>query len=243
MAASITPAKWQEWYHAISFTVPDDTTQYKADVRYYYMAAPPKAEVLQARQALEGAVQKLAVSYDRTAFQRTFEGKGSPDQIKHVLTMGVQSGAIADQAVVQKFADQFLGVDCSGFASQYLKYVGKITRNLWWIPGYKYSDNTNVRTSWDDVCVGDAVVWLRLDGSETKKPGHIALVADNEGGGNLVLVESNGSTIQGWPRGEGPASHYVRGITMDSQGVCKTPGGGQVLIVDPIVQHPPREDQ
>ena len=43
------------------------------------------------------------------------------------------------------------------------KVIGKISRNLWWIPGYKYSDNRNVRTSWDDVRVGDAMVWLRLD--------------------------------------------------------------------------------
>lgn len=55
------------------------------------------------------------------AITRTFVGKGSPEDIAGTLELAVRYGLVAaDTASLRKYCDQYIGLDCSGFVTNYL---------------------------------------------------------------------------------------------------------------------------
>src|SRR4051812_11463613 len=64
---------------------------------------------------------------NRESIQTAAMGKGRPQDYVLALQWAVLSGQISNpaQSEVQKFCDQHLGIDCSGFATNYLMAAGK----------------------------------------------------------------------------------------------------------------------
>ncbi|MCL4782591.1 MAG: CHAP domain-containing protein [Bryobacterales bacterium] len=129
-------------------------------------------------------------------------GKGAPEDYALALEWAVRSGKIpsVSQASIQTYFDEHLGIDCSGFATNYLVACGKKTyssntvRNTgaasYFKPAKAVNDYTQVRQ-------GDLLVWM--NGNAVKSnPGHIAVVesyvAQSRPGGNMRVVEATGAS-------------------------------------------------
>lgn len=153
------------------------------------------------------AGQSARLLVNAGAFGRVRVGKGSPDDMAHVLNIGVGSGALAgDQAQIQQWADANLGVDCTGFASNYfLSSIQSTSASVTNI-GCNFfrrqaidNNSTDQAFIWDfdAVQADDVLLWMNEAGIETRHPGHIAVVYDtNREAGNRVLYlgESSGES-------------------------------------------------
>jgi hypothetical protein len=128
-------------------------------------------------------------------------GKGAPRDYELALEWAVRSKKIkqVSQATIQTYFDDHLGIDCSGFVTNYLVACGKKT----------YSNNTVANTSaasyyngtkvtdLSQVRQGDLLVWM--DGNSVKTgPGHVAVVESytpqSMVGGNMRVVEATGAS-------------------------------------------------
>ncbi len=129
-------------------------------------------------------------------------GKGAPEDYQLALEWAVRSGKIptVNQATLQAYCDDHLGIDCSGFVTNYLVASGKRTyssnllRNTnaasYFTAGNPINDPTQVRQ-------GDLLVWMNGNTVKTN-PGHIAVVesyvAQSRAGGNMRVVEATGAS-------------------------------------------------
>jgi CHAP domain len=129
-------------------------------------------------------------------------GKGAPQDYELALEWAVRSGKVptVTQATLQAFCDEHLGIDCSGFVTNYLVSCGKKTysshtvRNTSAASYYKAGNAINDPTR---VQAGDLLVWM--DGNSVKSsPGHVAVVesyvAQSRVGGNMRVVEATGAS-------------------------------------------------
>lgn len=129
-------------------------------------------------------------------------GKGAPEDYKLALEWAVRSGKIPNvtQATIQTYFDDHLGIDCSGFVTNYLVACGKkayssnTVRNTSAASYFRASAAVNDSTQ---VRQGDLLVWMT--GNAVKShPGHIAVVdsyvAQCRVGGNMRVVEATGAS-------------------------------------------------
>lgn len=129
-------------------------------------------------------------------------GKGAPKDYVLALEWAVRSGKIPSvtQATLQQYCDDHLGIDCSGFATNYLVACGKkayssaLVRNTsaasYYQPHAAINDSGAVKQ-------GDLLVWMQ--GNAVKQsPGHIAVVESylpqSRAGGNMRVVEATGAS-------------------------------------------------
>jgi hypothetical protein len=62
---------------------------------------------------------------DLREFELCFAGKGSPQQLQQVLRLAQAYGFIRpEEASMKRYVTKYLGIDCSGFVSNYLRVVG-----------------------------------------------------------------------------------------------------------------------
>jgi len=128
-------------------------------------------------------------------------GKGAPKDYELALEWAVRSKKIpaVTQATLQTYCDEHLGIDCSGFVTNYLVASGKkaYSSNLvcntsaasYFSAGAAINDPARVRQ-------GDLLVWM--EGNAVKSnPGHVAIVdsyvAQSVAGGNMHVVEATGA--------------------------------------------------
>lgn len=128
-------------------------------------------------------------------------GKGAPEDYELALEWAVRSKKIKtpDQTTLQAFCDEHLGIDCSGFVTNYLAACGKLP----------YSFSTVVNTSAAsyfkphkavndplDVRQGDILVWMQGN-AVMRNPGHVAVVEHyfpySDKGGTMKVVEATGA--------------------------------------------------
>jgi hypothetical protein len=181
-----------------------------------------------------------------SVFARARNGKVSPDDCTHILTLAVQSGAVKESEL-QKWADANLGVDCTGFAVAYYDDLGlidierysggasclylfdKAKRN------HNASDDGPLIWSIEDVESDDMILWMYENGVESKSPGHISIVYDvDEDRAILCCAESNGAND-----GQG---HWGPKLTERTWGGEKSVGGRRCINLDRsdvIVVRPP----
>jgi len=129
-------------------------------------------------------------------------GKGAPRDYELALEWAVRSQKIknVNQSTLQTYCDEHLGIDCSGFATNYLIACGKKTysnntvRNTgaasYYSPAKAVNNPATVRQ-------GDLLVWM--SGNSVKRsPGHIAVVESyipqSRVGGNMRVVEATGAS-------------------------------------------------
>jgi hypothetical protein len=128
-------------------------------------------------------------------------GKGAPQDYELALEWAVRSGKVANptQVSLQRYCDEHLGIDCSGFVTNYLVAVGKraysaaTVRNTGAASYYQVGRAVNDPSS---VRQGDILVWMR-NGSVMRGPGHVAVVQSyrpaSVAGGNMCVVEATGA--------------------------------------------------
>jgi hypothetical protein len=116
-------------------------------------------------------------------------GKGSPEMIAAYLRLAVMAGVVKPHALQQFLDDRYVGIDCSGFVSNYLAAIGKMDKTV--VGDYNaasYASGHPKRKSLDELANLDILVWR--DG------GHVAIMEEPKkgtGGIEAVVVESNGS--------------------------------------------------
>jgi hypothetical protein len=130
-------------------------------------------------------------------------GKGAPQHYQLALEWAVRSGKIAnpDQMTIQTYCDEHLGIDCSGFVTNYLIANGlkpdthEVRRNTSAASYYNASKAVNDPTA---VRQGDLLVWMTGGNSVLTSPGHVAVVesyaAQSRVGGNMRVVEATGAS-------------------------------------------------
>lgn len=127
-------------------------------------------------------------------------GKGAPQDYRLALEWAVRSGKIKNvtQGTLQQFCNEHLGIDCSGFVTNYLAATGKRTYSATLVRNTSAQSYYNVATAINnplDVRQGDLLVWM--DGRKPKgNPGHVAIVESyrpvSRVGGNMRVVEATG---------------------------------------------------
>jgi hypothetical protein len=129
-------------------------------------------------------------------------GKGAPQDYQLALEWAVRSNKIPSvtQATLQVWCDEHLGIDCSGFVTNYLvasgrrTYTATLVRNTgaasYYNAGTRINDPSQVRQ-------GDLLVWMSGNSVMTNPAGHVAVVesyvAQSVVGGNMRVVEATGA--------------------------------------------------
>jgi hypothetical protein len=128
-------------------------------------------------------------------------GKGAPEDYQLALEWAVRSRKIPNvsQASLQQYCDDHLGIDCSGFVTNYLVACGKKTYSAQTVRNTNAASYFSAASAVNDstqVRQGDLLVWM--SGNAVKRnPGHIAVVdsyvAQSRPGGNMRVVEATGA--------------------------------------------------
>ena len=129
-------------------------------------------------------------------------GKGAPQDYELALEWAGRSKKIPTltQTTLQTYCDAHLGLDCSGFITNYLVACGKRTYSSNTVRNTSAMSYYNAATAVNDptrVRQGDLLVWM--EGNSVKSnPGHVAVVesyvAQSRVGGNLRVVEATGAS-------------------------------------------------
>jgi hypothetical protein len=129
-------------------------------------------------------------------------GKGAPADYELALEWAVRSRKIAtvSQPTLQTYCDNHLGIDCSGFVTNYLVACGKRSYSSNTVRNTNAASYFNAATAVNDanqVRRGDLLVWMNGNSVKTN-PGHIAVVesyvAQSRIGGNMSVVEATGAS-------------------------------------------------
>jgi hypothetical protein len=129
-------------------------------------------------------------------------GKGAPQDYELALEWAVRSNKIptVTPASLQTWCDDHLGIDCSGFVTNYLAACGKRAYSSTTMRNTSAASYFNTAAAVNDasqVRQGDLLVWM--DGNSVKRnPGHVAVVesyvAQSMVGGNMRVVEATGAS-------------------------------------------------
>ncbi len=245
--AAMSPFAWEDWYHHIKIgycygDAIDHSQVFEVDIRKYLMGLSSQNEgwtvASQAKEQLRK--KKIPNAYvDEEAIRAAYTGKGSPSDLNHALECAVLAGQVErERDAMQKYADKWLGVDCSGLVSSYLVHVGAIPKPKWYLPAYVKPDLSNLRRSLDDVQPADIVIWYdvrnRAEVKGTQGVGHVVLIAAVMGN-MLFTVESRGQ------QGSGPEDTRFTDVSVDGAGQWSAkrsspPGSGasKVAILKPF---------
>jgi hypothetical protein len=129
-------------------------------------------------------------------------GKGAPLDFQLALEWAVRARKIptVTQATLQTYCDDHLGIDCSGFVTNYLVACGKKVYTSNTVRNTSAASYYNAANAINDASLvrqGHLLVWM--DGNRVKSnPGHVAVVesyaAQSSPGGNMRVVEATGAS-------------------------------------------------
>jgi hypothetical protein len=207
-----TPVEFMRQYRALKVkaVLDDPVTRTCREVthqvelrKYFMMSWKDGTEEKKDYTAVTGGGSKTDQWFqtNKEAVRTAAMGKGAPRHYELALEWAVRSGKIAapTQATIQTYCDEHLGIDCSGFVTNYLIANGKkpdthdTRRNTsaasYYNPAKAVNDPTAVRP-------GDLLVWMTGNAVKTD-PGHVAVVesyvAQSRPGGNMRVVEATGA--------------------------------------------------
>lgn len=191
-----------DWYQNLGVEINEWTTL-NVSLNKYMIGHNDSPE----RNAVQGAAKAKRLSPDAGAFTRASNGKVSPADCEHILTMAIGTGLVKrERSALQAWTDKHLGVDCTGFAVAYYDSIDLIS-----IGRYnggascftllnkaklnnRPSDGGPLIWELDDVAVDDMILWMNEAQVETRSPGHIAVISDIDYDlGILYTAESNGA--------------------------------------------------
>lgn len=243
----MSPGEFERWYHALWVANPVSDSYLQVDIWKYLMGGQSGAYT-EASIVRDGARRADPTAYiDAGATVRAFTGKGSPEDISHTLYLALLAKKVkADNTSLQQYANNWLGVDCTGFTSAYLVYEGKLNAPVHHLPTF-FSRKARLRMTLAEVQSGDLVIWWDVRANREAKPagssvGHAVLIETNYQSGLFDTVESAGFNF-----GKGAVGPMTSGFTLpEKDGVDEvgqwqlkrlrpTPGTGysKVAIIDP----------
>ena len=129
-------------------------------------------------------------------------GKGAPRDYELALEWAVRAQIIlnVNQSTLQTYCDEHLGIDCSGFVTNYLIACGKRAYSNNTVRNTSAASYYNVAKAVNDVRAirqGDLLVWMNGN-AVMRSPGHVAVVESyvpqSRVGGNMRVVEATGSS-------------------------------------------------
>ena len=129
-------------------------------------------------------------------------GKGAPQDYALALEWAVRSGKVptVTPQTLQTYCDDHLGIDCSGFVTNYLVACGKKVYSSHTMRNTSAASYFNAANAVNDpfqIRQGDLLVWMTGNAVKSN-PGHIAVVesysAQSAVGGNMRVVEATGAS-------------------------------------------------
>ena len=152
-------------------------------------------------EVTQGSKDDVWFQTNKARIRTAAMGKGAPVDYELALEWAVRSKKIpvVNQATLQSYCDEHLGIDCSGFVTNYLVARGKRSYSMDLVTGTSAMSYYNAGTAVNDpgnVQAGDLLVWM--EGNSVKSnPGHVAVVesymAQSMAGGNMRVVEATGA--------------------------------------------------
>ncbi len=128
-------------------------------------------------------------------------GKGRPGDYALAMEWAVRSGKVpnVNQVTLQNYFDEHLGIDCSGFVTNFLVAMGKKTDSDNVLRNTSAASYFNAALAVNDatqIRQGDLLVWMTGNAVKTD-PGHVAVVesysAQSSAAGNMRVVEATGA--------------------------------------------------
>lgn len=171
--------------------------------KYFMMDWDPGTEERRDYNAVTLASNNTAwFAANRERIRTAAMGKGAPDDYELALEWVGRSNKLptVTQQTLQTYCDDHLGIDCSGFVTNYLVACGKRTYSSHTLRNTSAASYFNAASAINDpmqVRQGDLFVWM--DGNIVKtNPGHVAIVesysAQSTVGGNMRVVEATGAS-------------------------------------------------
>jgi hypothetical protein len=206
-----TPLEFLRQYHALRVVVAEDDQQAEVcreatrqvQLGTYFMMDWDEGteELSDYRTTTAGSRRDSWFQENKEFIRNAGMGKGSPRDYELALQSAVRSGKVADsnQNTLQTYCNDYLGIDCSGFVTNYLIACGKkeysahTVRNTsaasYYQPARAVNDSNTVRQ-------GDILVWMSGN-NVMRGPGHVAVVESYipqcVPGGNMGVVEATGN--------------------------------------------------
>jgi len=170
--------------------------------KYFMMNWTPGTAQMQHFDAVTSTSRKdLWFKQHKENVRTAAMGKGSPEDYGLALQWAIYSNHIPNptQAAIQAYFDQNMGIDCSGFVTNYLIANGKkpdtneVRRSTYAQSYFNASKTVNDLTQ---VRQGDLLVFMT--GHVPKgDPGHVTVVESyvpmSSAGGNMRVVEATGA--------------------------------------------------
>ena len=186
---------------------------YQAELRTCFLMkwAAGSGELAEYQAVTRGPAQKTADANgvalrqwflaNQQRIQTAGMGKGAPGDYQLALEWAVRSGHLANPSsqTLQAYCDGYMGIDCSGFATNYLAASGKRTYSSTLVRNTSAQSYYNVTDAVNDVAQvkqGDLLVWMKGN-LPLAHPGHVAVVQAmvplSSASGNLRVVEATGA--------------------------------------------------
>jgi hypothetical protein len=207
----LTPLRFLQQYRQITVSAPlDDETQrvcrvaqHRIQLRKYFMMnwTDGTEQRRDYNHTTRGSRNNEWFQQNKERIRNAGMGKGAPQDYALAMEWAVRSGKVANPtaAALQQYMDDRLGIDCSGFVTNYLVAKGKkvysanTVRNTGAASYYQVNRAVNDPL---DVRQGDVLVWMR-GGRVLTGPGHVALVESyrpiSTADGNMRVVEATGN--------------------------------------------------
>ena len=148
-----------------------------------------------------GSLSNAWFQANKEAIRTAAMGKGAPRDYELAMEWAVRSGKVSNptQTSLQTYCDAHLGIDCSGFVTNYLIANQKRTasasvqRNTSAASYYSAARAVNDPAR---IVQGDLLVWMTGNAVKTD-PGHVAVVESyvpqSRPGGSMRAVEATGA--------------------------------------------------
>ncbi len=169
----------------------------------YFMMdwTPGTSEMIHYDAVTAGPARNAWFQQNKERIRTAAMGKGAPEDYGLALQWAVYSQKIKNpsQARIQAYFDQNLGIDCSGFVTNYLVAAGRKVYSAHTVRDTGADSYFNPANAVNDplrVRMGDLLVFMKGN-SVLRGPGHVAVVDSyvpaGRAGGNMRVVEATGA--------------------------------------------------
>ena len=206
-----TPVEFMRQYRNLNVKAPIEDPlarmtrlgAYCVELRKYFMMdwRDGTEELLDYNVVSRGSRNDAWFQANKDRIRTAAMGKGAPRDYELALEWAVRSGKVPNvtRATLQTFCDEHLGIDCSGFVTNYLVACGKQVYSSHTMRNTSAASYYSTARAVNDpaqIRAGDLLVWM--NGNVVKsKPGHVAVieryVSQSAVGGNMSVVEATGS--------------------------------------------------
>lgn len=170
--------------------------------KYFMMNwTPGTTEMTHYDAVTAGANKDAWFQQNKERIRTAAMGKGAPEDYGLALQWAVYSQKINNpfKATIQTYFDQNLGIDCSGFVTNYLVACGKKSYSANTLRDTSAESYFNAAQAINDstrVLMGDLLVFMQGN-SALHGPGHVAVVDSyvpaSTPGGSIRVVEATGA--------------------------------------------------